>query len=252
MIPVTLPISLMIFLFLILIGFSLLLFVGSSHVFHLIRSRAPRKRGFEGAQQSLSAPSPAGAAAEVSRVEGYVFPHFLRYHRGHTWVAFKESGEAIVGIDDFAGKLIGSPKIIASPRIGQRLHQEERAWILRRKGKDLEVQAPLDGEVVEVNERIFDNPGLLSKDCYGGGWLAVIKPANLKENMMRLLSGEAARQWLEQSAAEVRATFNRDLGLVYQDGGLPEGGLADYLNPNEWAGLLARLSGCGRMNPPAN
>lgn len=240
MIPVTLPITIMIFLFLILIGLSLLLFVGSSYLLrfaksalHVAASSAPEG---ETAAASLAPGGPA------RRIEGYALPDFLRYHPGHSWVAFKESGEAIVGIDDFACKLLGAPKIIASPRIGQRFRQNESGWILRRKGKDLHVPLPLSGEVVQVNERVFQDPALLSRDSYGGGWLAVLKPTNLADNLSNLLQGEPARQWLEKSAAELRAAFSGRLGVVFQDGGLPEDGLADFLDAGEWEKLLARLA----------
>jgi hypothetical protein len=40
----------------------------------------------------------------------------------------------------------------------------------------------------------------------------------------------------------VRATFSGKLGFVYQDGGLPQEGLADYLDKEEWNELIARLA----------
>jgi glycine cleavage system H protein len=246
MIPVTLPIMLMLFLFLILIGVSMLLFIGSNYVSQYARSNAVRKLLFGSSREQIPAHASLAAATEtagpVPRVEGYSLPQFLRYHCGHTWVAFKETGEAIVGIDEFAAKLIGAAKIIASPRIGQSFRQDEQGWILRRKGKDLRVQAPLDGQIVAVNERVLENPELLSTDPYGGGWLAVFKAANLRENLQKLLDGEAARQWMEKSAIEVRSLFSGKLGLVYQDGGIPADGVADYLKPGEWDELIARLS----------
>lgn len=248
MIPITLPVTLMIFLFLILIGFSLLMFGGSEYLAEFIRSKlasssARQAASMDSLEEFLVARS--GVSESPRRVEGYLLPSFLRYHPGHMWVALKETGEAIIGLDDFAGKLIGTAKIIASPRIGQRFLQNEQGWILRRKGKDLNVPLPIDGEVVEVNKRVFENPELLAKDSYGGGWLAVLKSENLKENLAKLLSGEAAREWIERSAAEVRASFSGKLGFVYQDGGLPQEGLADYLDKEEWDELVARLTAIG-------
>ena len=256
MIPVTLPILLMVFSFLILMGLSMLFFAGSSYVLEFARAvlrpvfrNAPKTTAAAARPDKISI-SPAETGV-FSLIEGYVLGKTLRYHPGHTWVALQESGEAIIGIDGFAAKLIGDPKIILSPRTGQRFGQGERGWIFRRKGKDLNVPLPLEGEVVEVNERVIENPGLLTSDPYGGGWLAVLKPANLKENLVKLLDGEAARQWLEKSAAEVRATFSGKLGLVYQDGGMPADGVADFLDAAEWDELMARLSvvrpdQCGR------
>jgi glycine cleavage system H protein len=178
MIPITLPITLMIFLFLILIGFSLLMFGGSEYLAGFIRSKlassSVRRASMGSFEESLTAQS--DAPGPPRRVEGYLLPAFLRYHPGHMWVAMKETGEAIIGLDDFAGKLIGGAKVIASPRIGQRFLQNEQGWILRRKGKDLSVLLPIDGEVVEINQRVFENPDLLAKDSYGGGRPKAGKP----------------------------------------------------------------------------
>ncbi len=255
MIPVTLPIILMVFIFLILVGISLLFLGGSGYVMGLLRSKTPLKASLEadgepavsrgsfavGTVAASSAGTPS-AGAMIPRVEGYSLPQMLYYHAGHTWAALKETGEVLVGIDDFAAKLLGAAKIIASPRVGQRLQQGEQGWILRRKGKDLRLPIPVDGEVKAVNERVFGDPSLLSSQPYGGGWLILMKPANVRENLRHLFQAGAAREWLERCAAEVRTAFTGKLGLVYQDGGLPEDGLADFLSLAEWDDLMMRLS----------
>jgi len=260
MIPVTLPITLMLFVFLILAGITMLFLGVSNYITGFVRARAQSPMNLQkhagesfadGAHGELAAMSLVAAAANsepIPRVEGYRLPLFLQYHAGHSWAALKESGEATVGIDEFAGKLLGAAKVIASPRIGQRLRQGEQGWILRRKGKDLHVPVPLDGVVTQVNQNVFENPEVLASSPYGAGWLVVMKPTNLKENLGNLFSGETARQWLEKSAAELRSLFTGKLGLVYQDGGLPEDGMADFLSFTEWDELLTRLSAVRPVN----
>ena len=56
---------------------------------------------------------------------------------------------------------------------------------------------------VEVNEKIQEKPELVNSDCYGKGWVAVIKPTNLEENLPNLISGaDAIRAWVEQDIKE--------------------------------------------------
>ncbi|WP_432799507.1 glycine cleavage system protein GcvH [Poriferisphaera sp. WC338] len=41
-----------------------------------------------------------------------------------------------------------------------------------------EIYAGIDGEVIDVNQDVIDDPSLINQDCYGKGWLLKIKPAN--------------------------------------------------------------------------
>ncbi len=73
----------------------------------------------------------------VARVEGYTMPESLYYHQGHAWVAPQNADTAVVGIDEFAGKLMGKPDSIKFPRVGKRYRQGERVLSLRRDEKTL-------------------------------------------------------------------------------------------------------------------
>jgi glycine cleavage system H protein len=181
-------------------------------------------------------------AADTSvRIEGYALPQSLYYHQGHTWVALQESGAAVVGLDDFASKLMGRPTSIKLPRVGERCRQGARGWILSRKGRILAMPFPLDGEVVAINERVLNNPEILTKEPYGNGWLAMVKPRELKRNLRNLLAGPIAMRWMEEAAADLRSAFSGKLGAVYQDGGLPKEGLADHFDEADWEKFADRF-----------
>jgi glycine cleavage system H protein len=175
----------------------------------------------------------------VPRVEGYALPQSLFYHKGHTWVAPHDAGIAVVGIDEFASKLIGTSVLKTAFRTGRRVKQGERGWTLERGGKKLAIVSPLGGEIVEVNDHLVENPRLLSADPYGEGWLMKIRPSNAGRDVHSLLRGSAARRWMEACAAELRSMFSSNLGLVFQDGGMPLDGLADYLSMEEWDKVVA-------------
>jgi hypothetical protein len=100
---------------------------------------------------------------------------------------------------------------------------------------------PLDGKIVAVNEGVQKNPAKVSEEPYSGGWLLKVKPRNLKRNLRNLLRGSAARNWMENSASELRSAFSGELGMVFQDGGLPEEGLADHFETNDWVDLTTRI-----------
>lgn len=237
MIPITLPVVLLMLTFLILAVASMLFFIGWDYVARVVKPVF----GADGVATTVQLPISLRVGGPIPRVEGYMLPESLYYHAGHAWMALQESGAALVGIDDFVSKLIGKPTFIAIPRVGEVFKQGETGWTLRRKGKDLDLASPIDGEVIAVNKQVIDNPEFLSKDPYGSGWLMMIKPKNLKRNLRSLLHGSVAAKWMEESAAELRSVFSGQLGLVFPDGGLPEDGLADYLEQAEWDKLINRI-----------
>ena len=182
-----------------------------------------------------------GAGEATARVEGYALPESLFYHQGHAWVALQESGTAVIGIDDFAGKLLGKPTSIRMPRVGETCRQGATAWSLTRNGKVLDMLCPLDGKVVAVNERALDDPDIIAREPYGNGWLMMVKPRELKRNLRNLISGGVARGWMEESATTLRSTFSGELGPVFNDGGLPEDGVADDIDEAVWDQLTSRV-----------
>ncbi|MBI4830069.1 MAG: hypothetical protein HY801_00635 [Candidatus Lindowbacteria bacterium] len=174
------------------------------------------------------------AKDSAARVEGYALPQSLYYHQGHSWVALQESGTVVVGVDEFTSKLIGKPTSVKLPRVGERCRQGAKGWTFLRKGRTLAMPFPLDGEIIAINERVLNNPEILSKEPYGNGWLAMVKPRELKRNLRNLLAGQVATRWMEESAADLRAAFSGKLGMVFQDGGLPKEALADHFDEAEW------------------
>jgi glycine cleavage system H lipoate-binding protein len=244
MIPVILPFAIFIVLFAALLGLALLTLAGS-HSF-LESVKAWLSTSFEEPDTFGTAELPSITPVfnkDMPRVEGYALPQALFYHRGHTWVSPHDSETAVVGIDEFLSKLMGTATLVNNPREGQYIRQGEKGWTVCRGGKYLDIVSPLEGEVVAVNRRLAENPEMLSKDPYGEGWLMMIKPKSFSRDLRDLLHGSAAGRWMEESAAELRAFFSSKLGLVFQDGGLPLDGLADHLEPEDWNRLVARIFG---------
>jgi glycine cleavage system H lipoate-binding protein len=201
------------------------------------------------AREAATAPSESmtgvailpGAGEATARVEGYALPDSLFYHQGHAWVALQESGTAVIGIDDFACKLLGRPTSIQMPRVGETCRQGATAWSLARNGKVLDMLCPMDGKVVAINQRALDDPAIISREPYGNGWLMMVEPRELKRNLRNLISGGVARGWMEESATALRSMFSGQVGPVYNDGGLPEDGLADDIDEAVWNELTSKV-----------
>ena len=63
------------------------------------------------------------------------------------------------------------------------------------------LRAPVAGTVVQVNDRVLENPLVVSKDPYGEGWLLLIDPI---EEPAGLIEGEAIHAWFAESLEEYK------------------------------------------------
>jgi glycine cleavage system H protein len=129
------------------------------------------------------------------QIEGYNQPDYLYYEPNHYWV--RDEGDILVmGMDDFAQKLAGQVAYVQIPEVGKQLTAGKRLSKIE-SGKWLgKVLAPVSGELVDVNEELETNPGLINEDCYGKGWLFKIKPADKAELASLVHGADAIREWI--------------------------------------------------------
>ena len=62
----------------------------------------------------------------------------------------------------------------------------------------------------------------------------MVKPRNAKSDLKNLLSGRLVSAWMEETVNSLRVRMGENLGLVYQDGGVPVTGIAKALSPDKW------------------
>ena len=128
-------------------------------------------------------------------IQGYNMPDELYYEENHFWVR-AEGDLLVMGMDDFARKMAGEIVYVQLPDEGKALTVGKK-FAKIESGKWLgKVFAPVNGELVAVNEELETNPGLINEDCYGKGWMYKIKPDDMGElgNLMR--GAEAVEKWL--------------------------------------------------------
>jgi glycine cleavage system H protein len=165
--------------------------------------------------------------------EWFHTPEGIYYHQGHSWAA-REGNAVKIGMDDFAQKLVGKPSAISLPGVGAQIEQGNTGWKLRFGSTSIDMVSPVNGEVVKVNEEVIKNPDLINQDPYGKGWLLMVKPRNAKSDLKNLLSGRLVSAWMEETVNSLRMRMGENLGLVYQDGGVPVTGIAKALSPDKW------------------
>ncbi len=110
-------------------------------------------------------------------------PDELRFTPSHEWVRI-EDDFAIVGITDFAQTLLGELVYVELPDVGDVIAQGESCAVVESVKAASDVYCPLNGQIIEVNEELADQPELVNDDPYSNGWLFKIqmdKPEQLEE-----------------------------------------------------------------------
>lgn len=184
------------------------------------------------------APVPAPFVPEPVWVAGFQVPEGLHYHRGHTWARVDSDGAVVVGLDDFARRLVGPAADVRLPRPGEWLRPGEPAFDVRADGRTAALVAPLEGEVLALNPDVVARPALATDDPYGRGWLVKLRPAGLTAGLRNLLSGSLARRFMEDAREALDLRLMAATGSVLHDGGEPAADFARHLPEGEWRRLV--------------
>jgi glycine cleavage system H protein len=155
-------------------------------------------------------------------------PQGIYFNKNHTWAHLGESGAARVGVDDFIQHIIGDLQLSGLKEAGEPIKKGELLAEIVQKGKTLKVFSPISGEVIEANDMLAEDPGLINDDPYQKGWLYQIKPSNWIKDTSSCLLAEKASDWSEKelirfkdflSMGAMRKYTSEPAMLMLQDGG---------------------------------
>ena len=178
----------------------------------------------------------AGVRKAQPIVAGFEIPEHLRFHQGHAW-ALGESPDLVrAGIDDFAAKLIGTAEEVQLPKRGQWVRQGQKVWSFRVNGELVEMVSPIEGTVSDVNDEVVRHPETLTADPYGNSWLMTVQAPDAKTNFRNLLSGNMARNLINDSARKLATYLTSSTGnlALAQDGGKAHGEIAKQLPADKY------------------
>ena len=123
----------------------------------------------------------------------YEVPEGLYYTREHEWAKVLEDGTVLMGITDYAQEKLHEVVNVELPEVGAQVRQMEAFASVDSVKATSEIYAPVSGQVVEVNEELYERPELLNQDPYGQGWIARIRPASreqLEKELKELMTAE--------------------------------------------------------------
>ena len=100
-----------------------------------------------------------------------------KFTKEHEWV--EESDQIIiVGITEFAQDQLGDVVSIELPQVASSFKQNDVMLIIDSVKASSDIYCPMDGEIVEINEKLLEHPELINQSPYEEGWIVKIKPSN--------------------------------------------------------------------------
>ena len=108
------------------------------------------------------------------------YPTELRYHRGHGW-ARVEGEIATLGITWFAQDNLQEVVFFDPPKVGDPVTREQPYAEVESVKTVSELEAPVSGEIVQVNTALASSADAINADPYGLGWLVKVKLADPAE-----------------------------------------------------------------------
>jgi len=129
------------------------------------------------------------------KINNMNIPDDLRYTKDHEWIRI-EDDTAIVGITDYAQGELGDVVFIEVETQGEELDKGEVFGTIEAVKTVSDLFMPVGGEVIQVNEKLDDEPELINKDPYGEGWMIKLKYSDLSESE-DLLSPEDYKKMIE-------------------------------------------------------
>jgi len=125
------------------------------------------------------------------------YPDELKYHKEHDWARI-EGDEAVLGITWFAQDSLGELVHFEPPADGAAITKDSSYGEVESVKAVSEVIAPLSGDVIEVNQKVVDEPETVNADPYGEGWLIRIRLSDASETDA-LLDADAYKQVVAES-----------------------------------------------------
>lgn len=113
----------------------------------------------------------------------------LYFTEDHEWLSV-EGGIAKVGITRYAQEQLGDLVFVELPGVGAHMTKGAVIAVVESVKAASDVYAPIDGDVVESNEALTNEPALVNQDAEGAGWLWKMKIAD--ESQLAALMDQAA------------------------------------------------------------
>jgi len=133
------------------------------------------------------------------KAEDSEVPEELYYTKEHEWLKI-ENNKCRIGITDYAQKSLHEVVYVDLPNVGKALTQNAVFGTVESVKAVSELYSPVSGEIVQRNEELVNSPELVNKQPYGTGWIVLVKPSRLQDELKALLNAQGYAEFLQEVA----------------------------------------------------
>jgi glycine cleavage system H protein len=124
------------------------------------------------------------------------FPKDLKYTKEHEWIRI-DGTIATEGITDYAQNELSDIVYVALPPVGREVQKGSAMGTIEAVKAVVDLYAGVSGEVVEVNDRLKEEPGVVNSSPYEEGWMVRIKVSS-PEELNNLMDAETYQKMVEE------------------------------------------------------
>src|SRR6056297_2893901 len=115
----------------------------------------------------------------------------MKFTEDHEWL-LADGDIVTVGITEYAATQLGDVVFVELPEVETRVAKGDEIVVIESVKAASDILAPIDGEIVEVNDALIDEPSKVNEDAQGDGWFFKIKPSD--QSQMDEFMDEASYQ----------------------------------------------------------
>jgi len=127
----------------------------------------------------------------------YQVPAEFYYTKEHEWVRV-EGDKCRIGVTDYAQDSLHEIVYVDLPKVGAKVTQMQSLGTVESVKAVADVYSPIAGLILEVNNELSDAPELVNKHPYDRGWITIIKPDDLKKDLVSLMRPDAYRDFVKK------------------------------------------------------
>ena len=122
-------------------------------------------------------------------------PAGFRYTKEHEWLKV-EGKTATVGITEYAQGELGDIVFVELPAEGTVVKAMQSFGTIEAVKAVSDLFSPVSGKIIEINPNLEDDPMIINREPYGGGWMIKLEISNMEE-VDNLLTADSYRKLVE-------------------------------------------------------
>jgi glycine cleavage system H protein len=129
-------------------------------------------------------------------VQKYDIPPEIKYTKDHEWIRASSSSSYLVGITDYAAKMLNDIVYVTLPKEGTLLKKNQVFGQVESVKTVSDMYMPVSGRTTKTNSKLSETPELVSNSPYGDGWMMEISSDTFASESVDLLDADAYRKFV--------------------------------------------------------